>query len=477
MSSIRSPFSAARGPGGLRSLKIALIAAVAALAAAGPAHANLTAFGPVDPATTFPHWYADPDGTQLELCVDQPNCLPGTVTPPDGEAFYYNAQADVDVDGGTAGLTIAVEAAFGGTDPITFGRVQVDVRGAAPNRTYTFLHPYGSGSLVTNASGVGRFRSQVGCAVPPAPCDFGTALGTEIGPYLRWDPTQGRAAPPLTLGDAVTPHAVTGSPIGRNSFSVTGVGTGSTNQFIVSGILASAPKPVINAPASVDFGSSPVGVPVDKTITVRSFGVPGPGSNLSISGPILGGDLPSQYSVVSSTCSGVFASGQSCSVIVRMVPTAAGPLPATLIIASNAQGGNGTVPLTGTGVAPGAGAAGATAASQLRISKLRTTHRMSRARVLSRGLRLSMRLPRNTEILKLSVLRVGRNGKVNRAPVWLGFRVVGRIGPSGLYRIRLDSRALRRRMKAGLYQLNVTPGLSKRELGRTSTTRIRITRR
>ena len=64
-----------------------------------------------------------------------------------------------------------------------------------------------------------------------------------------------------------------------------------------------------------------------------------------------------------------------------------------------------------------------------------------------------------------------------RTPVWLGYRVVGRLGRSGLYRVRLDSRTLRRRMKAGRYQLNVTPGLSKRELGRTTTTPVRITRR
>src|SRR4029079_11468741 len=89
-----------------------------------------------------------------------------------------------------------------------------------PNRPYPFQDPYGSGTVVTNASGVGRFRSQVGCAVPPAPCDFGAALGTEIGPSLRWDPTQGRAAPAGTLGDALTAHAVTGSPINRNSFTV-----------------------------------------------------------------------------------------------------------------------------------------------------------------------------------------------------------------------------------------------------------------
>jgi hypothetical protein len=84
-----------------------------------------------------------------------------------------------------------------------------------------------------------------------------------------------------------------------------------------------------------------------------------------------------------------------------------------------------------------------------------------------------MRLPAGTEILKIAIFRV-RNDKVLRRPVWLGYRVVP--SRAGLYRLRLDSRTLRRRLKAGLYQVNVTPGLSKRQLGRTTTTRIRITR-
>jgi hypothetical protein len=83
-----------------------------------------------------------------------------------------------------------------------------------------------------------------------------------------------------------------------------------------------------------------------------------------------------------------------------------------------------------------------------------------------------MRLPQGTEIVKVAILRV-RNDRVRRKPIWLGYRVPSH---AGLYRLTLDSRALRRRLKAGLYQVNVTPGVSKRQLGRTATTRVRITR-
>jgi hypothetical protein len=96
---------------------------------------------------------------------------------------------------------------------------------------------------------------------------------------------------------------------------------------------------------------------------------------------------------------------------------------------------------------------------------------MNRARVLRRGLRLTMHLPQGTEILKVSVLRV----RTGRAPelVWFAYRHPSK---AGLYRLNLHSRKLRGRLKPGLYVVNVTPGVSKAQLGQTTSTRIRITR-
>jgi hypothetical protein len=194
---------------------------------------------------------------------------------------------------------------------------------------------------------------------------------------------------------------------------------------------------------------------------------------VAVSGP-----NATEFAIVDNGCSGrVMPSGESCAVTVRFTPAAPGPKQASLDFGHNAAGAASHVALLGGGSAASASVRGTTAASRLALAirKLRTTHRMSRAHVLRRGLRLSMRIPANAEILKVAVHRVGR-GHVERRPVWLGFRVVGNVGASGLYRIRLDSRALRRRLKVGLYQLNVTPGLSKRQLGTTTTTRVRIAR-
>ena len=148
-----------------------------------------------------------------------------------------------------------------------------------------------------------------------------------------------------------------------------------------------------------------------------------------------------------------------------------------LNIASNAAGGNGSVALTGTGVAPARRPPPAPRAqpADARASSARRTG-MSRARVLRRGLRLTMRLPQGTEIVKISVLpRPQRQGATASR---CGSATASSPSQAGLYRMRLDSRALRRRLKAGLYQVNVTPGREQAPArGDERRTRIRITRR
>ena len=461
-------------------LAAAALAAVAALVsglgAARPAHAALSAVGPVNPATAFPDWYQDGTGLKLQLCLDGPPfCLAAAneLVAPDGEAFWFQAEAVVPVGpGGTARLVLAQEAAFLDTAPISFGRVRVVVTSAQPNTTYTFEHPYGTATVTTDVGGNGRFGQDVGCEA--APCAFGAALGSGVGPeFLRWDPSVPPAPPGGHIGDALTPHAVVGGSV-RNTFGV--AGGASTSLFTVQGKLAGPPVPVFNAPGTVDFGTQTKGVPSSRAVVVRSFGVPDGGtgrSNLVIAGIGLSGPAASDYQIVSNTCSAQsLASGAGCTLGIQFTPSAAGARSARIDLGTNAAGSVRHVALAGNGALSAAEVAAA-AARRLTVRRLRTTHRMSRARVLRRGLRLSMRVPAGAEILKIAVYRV-RGGRAIRKPVWLGFRAVNR---TGLYRMRLNSRALRRRLKTGLYQVNVTPGVSRRELGRTTTTRIRITRR
>ena len=480
MSSIRSPRGSAAPTGRARMARAVLAASLAALAAgvlAAPAGAALTAVGPVNPATGFPDWYQDGTGLKLQPCLDGPPfCLTTAdeFNAPDGEAFWFNAGADLAMGAsGSAKLVLAQEAAFLDGGRISFGRVRVAVRAAQPNTTYTFNHPYGTVTVTTDGLGNGRFSSDIGCAA--APCDWAAALGTATSPnFLRWNPSVAPAAPAGYIGDSITPHAVTGGSV-RNTFGFSGGGlSGSTNLFTVAGKLAGPPVPVIETASAADFGSTTKAAPVQRTITITSFGVPDAAgrSNLAF-GPIaMVGGQAAAFSLVGNTCSGAsLPSGQSCQLTVQMTPKDAGAYSAGLKVTTNSAETVTTIGLNG--VVAAAGVNGASARSRLTVRKLRTTHRLTRARVLRRGLRLTMRLPAGTEILKIAIFRV-RNDKVLRRPVWLGYRVVP--SKAGLYRLRLDSRTLRRRLKAGLYQVNVTPGLSKHQLGRTTTTRIRITR-
>jgi hypothetical protein len=185
----------------------------------------------------------------------------------------------------------------------------------------------------------------------------------------------------------------------------------------------------------------------------------------------IAGPQASAFALVGNSCSGrAIPSGQSCQLTVQLNPVGTGNYTAALNVSHNSLNAQTGIALNGV---VGSAQVAGTAASRLTVRRLRTTHRLTRARVLRRGLRLTMRLPAGTEVVRIAVFRV-RKGKVVRKPVWLGYRVPSH---AGLYRLTLDSRALRRRLKAGLFQVNVTPGVSKRQLGRTTTTRVRITRR
>ena len=429
MSSIRSHRTARPGTGAVRRVRASLAAAGTALLAgtivAGPAQASLAAAGPVDPATEIPAWYQDRDGLKLGLCLEGPPfCLTTAdeFNAPDGEAFFWQAGAELAVGSGSAKLVLPAEASNPPGGKITFARIRVLIKGARANTTYAVTHPYGDLTVTTDGLGNGRDTVDVGCGANP--CAWDAAVGGAIGPFPRWDPTVPPAAPAGYVGDSSTPHRVVGSPTGSNVFRVVGGGgTASTDLFTVAGKLAGPPVPVFNGPASADFGSTPNGLGVVRTVTVTSFGLhdAGGASNLTF-GPIgISGPQAAAFALVGDTCTGrVLPSGLQCQLTVRFAPGAARPAAASLDIAHNASGGASHVALGGTGIAPAAApgpapaaaaapapapraaVAGTSAAGKLAIAKLQTTHRLSRARALRRALRLTMRLPRDTEIVRIA---------------------------------------------------------------------------
>lgn len=208
---------------------------------------RLAAVGPVSGSHHFPVWYRDTGGTRLELCVDpaDPNCPAfgvmadpqAPVSFPDNfpdESFYSLTKATMTTGGGAAPgralLVLALEAAFANGDVVdgdqmVFGRVRYKITNAVPGADYVFTHPYGTETVKADAAGLLSFTDDVGLT----PGRFEDALNSRIAPFLRWTSgpakAPGEADPPAGyLGDGVTEHTVTGSPVGQNFLRIQGPG-------------------------------------------------------------------------------------------------------------------------------------------------------------------------------------------------------------------------------------------------------------
>ena len=263
------------------------ITAAGLVVTAAPASAAAAVSGTVSANNGFPIWYEDAAGTRVEPCLDpaDANC----VLPPvgagwdpaqpvnfptnfPGEVFYTIAQSIINTPGcgtsapGKATMTLALESSFLGgvpnpTDRMVFGRIRLHVSsGLCAGQAYTFQHPFGTINAVAGDLGnipttVGT--EDIGCVPTPGlPCDFSLATGSRVfgtaatGGFLRWD----AGAPAGYLGDAVTPHPVTGGTNG-NAFVITN-DSGATpdqtsNLFTVSGKIAGSLQA---SPSPVDFG-------------------------------------------------------------------------------------------------------------------------------------------------------------------------------------------------------------------------------
>src|SRR3954454_21433312 len=260
---LRAVLPGARRPRHPRRVTYALIACIAMASVGsvvaygqivGTANAgHLTAFGPISGTTGFPSWYKDDTGKRLEPCLDPTNSLcgfvPGDVPDPQSpvsmpdnfpeEVFYMLAGNTMDLPGGgRAATTLSLEGAFqnGGPvagDQITFGRVRFFFDGLRAGQKYTITHPYGQDTFVAEqdpgaAAGVGRIRFTEDTGVSPG--QFGGALNSRIGPFLKWDATA-PAAPAGYIGDPDINHTVTGSPYNTNCVRLERPAVGSpTNQ-------------------------------------------------------------------------------------------------------------------------------------------------------------------------------------------------------------------------------------------------------
>ena len=356
---------------------------------AAPAQAALSpTVGPVDGVTGFPSYYQDTAGQRLEPCLDGPPiCFAAAsdLTAPEGEAFYNNAGATMNLRGtGKAVLTLALEAAYAGADSgqeITFGRVRFTASsGLRSGSTYKVTHPYGVDSFVADTAGA--VKANVGtedigglgpCLGPNAhaaggACDFGEATTGRIGPFLKWDPAVAPAAPAGYLGDNATPHRITGSPNGTNVFRIEGPGVNptttdqcpaigglisdclETNLFTVEGKIAG---PVMSTPTRPAFGSQQLGTTSPaQTVNVKNIG----STALAINSVALDSATgnPEDFSVSAGTCTtGLsLARDGSCNLSVKFAPTATvGTRTATILVTHNGLRSPERISLTGSAAA------------------------------------------------------------------------------------------------------------------------------
>ncbi len=230
-------------------LASAMIAAMApSVEAACPADGATPFFAsPVDPANGFAEYLVDSEGLALQLCLDENFCF---FDPPivgnafsesigfGAEAFWWLADTSIATSAGLDALIVmAAEAAFNTAEPapgeqFPFTRMRIRVDIAVPG-IYTVTHPYGQETYVLASAGRRAINDSFDIEFMPNNVNQG-----RVAPWLTWDtfPDTTNLEPPGGVildstndgvddfvGDAVTPHAVKGSPCGNNFLRIEAV--------------------------------------------------------------------------------------------------------------------------------------------------------------------------------------------------------------------------------------------------------------
>ncbi|MEU4157684.1 hypothetical protein [Actinoplanes sp. NPDC026670] len=282
---------------------VAVIAPLAGTAAAvvvttATRQGSLTQAGPLA-EHGFPAWYRDSNGLRLEACttLDDPLCatLPDEVPNPDapvsypdnfpGEFFYQLAGAEMTLANGVDfGIGLDLEGAWAAEevrdgDQMVFGRVRIRFDAVEGTR-YRITHPYGVDDLTATDRGVNMTED-----IGTTPGAFGQAIGSRIGPFLKWDPSVAPAAPAGYTGDPGVDHKVVGSPYATNFVRVEQLDPASgaviadlgfTDVFSVQGRYAT------NSGVDIDQATYTVGS--DGTGVVEVYASSEPGQSIEVTG-------------------------------------------------------------------------------------------------------------------------------------------------------------------------------------------------
>jgi hypothetical protein len=340
-----------------------------------PAHAITTisaGTAPFGPQAILPQWYGDATGLRLQPCqLAVAPCLvipglpggPANFVPPNGEVFYWVAQANLNTAGhGGVGTTpsllmMGVEGAWvPAPGPDVFNRLRFRVGVPNPG-TYTVTYPYGAktfnvaalgaaGRDINDTTDSGAFATAAApanFALASGPCPAGgcTNLGTggPFEPYLTWDGAVAPAPPAGFISDGVTPHPLVGSPTGTNFFRVEGPGINpnpadpatactapavaganciQTKLFVLNGQLAPG---LSVAPGSLAFPATAVAATTAaQTVTVTNSNA----TPITVGAATITGANAAEYAIATNTCTGVaVAANGTCTIGVTFKPTAA----------------------------------------------------------------------------------------------------------------------------------------------------------
>jgi hypothetical protein len=262
-----------------------------------PRTGSLIEVGPVG-ANGFPTWYrdksADGSTSRLELClpvggVPDPYCAPPVNPLPlvyptnfPNENFYQLATSAVVAPGVNALVEMNLEGAYStGTvipgNEIVFGRIRIRDKAVPDGTTWRITHPYGIDE-VTAAGGKGINMTQDVGLTPGA---FGTALGSRIGPFLKWDATA-PAAPAGYTGDPAIQHKVVGSPYDTNFVKVERKNAdGSYTQIALNDLFSVQGRYATNS--GVDVARATYSLQADGNGTVDVFASSDTGQSIQVS--------------------------------------------------------------------------------------------------------------------------------------------------------------------------------------------------
>ena len=186
--------------------------------------------------------------------------------------------------------------------------------------------------------------------------DFISANSAEFEIPADQDGCTGPLAPTQSCYISVTftpSSGATGAQTG--TLKIADNATGGPHSVSLTGTAITAAQEIVLSQTALAFGNQPAGP--TSSAQVVYFSNQGSTANVAITSFTLGGTNPTDFSIVTNTCSGYFYAQSSCYVSVQFNPLTGTSGALTATITEKDLVGTHTITLTGTAVAPGPAAA------------------------------------------------------------------------------------------------------------------------